>query len=84
MAERAQDNVVLDIRGQICPSCLLLALKELNRYGEAVRSGSLEIVVITDDRQATSTIPAAVDKMGYIAEVTYIPEGYRICLRGGV
>ncbi|MBS1185665.1 MAG: hypothetical protein H6R09_1266, partial [Proteobacteria bacterium] len=27
----------IDIRGQICPSCLLLTLKELNRNSVAVR-----------------------------------------------
>jgi TusA-related sulfurtransferase len=43
-----------------------------------VRDGRTEIVVTTDDRQATTTIPDAVSKMGYAAEVTRVDAGYRI------
>ena len=75
---KPDNQIVLDISGQICPSCLLLTLKELNQVGAAVRDGSTEIVVLTDDRQATTTIPEAVDKMGYATEVSRQPAGYRI------
>jgi TusA-related sulfurtransferase len=71
-------SIHLDISGQICPSCLLLTLKELNQHAAAVRAGQTEIVVTTDDRQATATIPDAVGKMGYAAEVTRADAGYRI------
>lgn len=73
-------TIHLDISGQICPSCLLLTLKELNQNAAAVRSGATEIVVTTDDRQATTTIPDAVHKMGYTAEVSRTAAGYRICV----
>lgn len=72
------NRIHLDISGQICPSCLLLTLKELNQHAAAVREGHAEIVVTTDDRQATATIPDAVSKMGYVAEVTRVDAGYRI------
>lgn len=72
------NSIHLDISGQICPSCLLLTLKHLNQHAAAVRAGSTEIVVTTDDRQATTTIPDAVGKMGYAAEVTKLDAGYRI------
>ena len=62
-------SIRLDIRGQLCPSCLLQTLKELNRHGADVRSGRAEIVVLTDDRQATSTIPGAAGKMGFRTNV---------------
>lgn len=75
-------SVDLDIRGQICPSCLLLALKELNRLNREIRVGDAEIVVTTDDRQATSTIPAAAERMGYAVEVRAVDGAYRICIRG--
>lgn len=71
-------TIQLDISGQICPSCLLLTLKHLNQHAAAVRDGRTEIVVTTDDRQATTTIPDAVSKMGYAAEVTRVDAGYRI------
>ena len=73
----------IDIRGQICPSCLLLTLKELNRHGMAVRAGSAEIVVTTDDRQATATIPATASRMGFRTEVGQLDGIYRIRIFGG-
>lgn len=72
------NSIHLDISGQICPSCLLLTLKELNQHAAAVRAGATDIVVTTDDRQATATIPDAVIKMGYAAEVDRVAGGYRI------
>lgn len=72
------NTIHLDISGQICPSCLLLTLKELNQHAAAVRSGTTEIVVTTDDRQATATIPEAVHKMGYGTEISRQEGGYRI------
>jgi hypothetical protein len=80
MAEPAY--IQLDIHGQVCPSCLLLTLKALNQHGGAVRAGQTEIIVMTDDRQATSTIPDAVGKMGYQAEVARLENGYRIRIHG--
>jgi hypothetical protein len=74
----------IDIRGQICPSCLLLTLKELNSNGAAIRAGSTEVVVTTDDRQATATIPATADRMGFRTEVSRVDDGYRIRIFGGV
>jgi len=75
--------IALDIRGQLCPSCLLRALKELNSNGAAVRAGSAEIVVTTDDRQSTATIPATVDRMGFRTEVARQDGSYRIRIFGG-
>jgi hypothetical protein len=76
-------TIDIDIRGQICPSCLLLTLKELNHHGAAVRAGSTEIVVTTDDRQATATIPATASRMGFCTEVARLDGGYRIRVFGG-
>lgn len=77
-------TINLDIRGQICPSCLLLTLKEANQNGAAIRAGNTEVVVVTDDRQATTTIPATADRMGFRTEVTHIDNGYRIRIFGGI
>jgi TusA-related sulfurtransferase len=76
-------TIAIDIRGQICPSCLLLALKELNLNSEAVRDGHAEIVVTTDDRQATATIPVTVDRMGFRSDVARMDDGYRIRIFSG-
>lgn len=73
-------TIQLDIQGQICPSCLLLTLKALNENGPALRDGAAQVVVVTDDRQATSTIPDAATKMGYRSEVSRVGGGYRILI----
>lgn len=79
------ETINLDIRSQICPSCLLLTLKELNRNASAIRAGRTAVVVLTDDRQATASIPATAERMGLHAEVARVDMGdvYRIRVFGG-
>lgn len=71
-------NIQLDIRGQICPSCLLMALKAVNENAAALRSGTLDIEIMTDDRQATATIPVTTGRMGFASEVERDGSTYRI------
>jgi TusA-related sulfurtransferase len=84
MNARRQDQelIEMDIRGQICPSCLLLALKEVNTRAQELRDGSLELRILTDNRQATATIPEAVTNMGF--DVDVVKEGgyYAVRVRG--
>jgi len=54
----------LDMCGQICPSCLLIALKEVNSRRELL-SGGGALHIYTDSRQAINTIPGSVHNMGY-------------------
>lgn len=68
----------LDIQGHICPSCLLLTLKLLNAHRDELRAGGAVVEVVTDDRQATATIPDAAAKMGYHCVVTQQDGLYRI------
>jgi TusA-related sulfurtransferase len=75
-------RIQLDIFGQVCPSCLLLALKTMNQNSNALRAGETEIIIMTDDRQATSTIPAAANTMGYKGEVIKMNNGYQIRIYG--
>ena len=72
-------NIIeMDIRGQICPSCLLLALKEVNSNIQSIRSGESEVCILSDDRHATITIPDAVEKMGLATAVKKGAEGFNI------
>ena len=68
----------LDVRGQICPSTLLTALREVNRHKAALQAGELQLVILTDNRDATATIPNAVDNMGYPVSVEREVNHYRI------
>ena len=70
-----------DIRGQICPSSLLLALREINNCYERLSSGQLEIVVLTDNRDATGTIPQTVENMGLSATIEKLAGYYRILVK---
>jgi hypothetical protein len=77
------EKVELDIRGQICPSCLLLTLKAVNQNSAGLRRAATEVVVFTDDRMAVNTIPDAVGKMGFQAEISQGERGYCIRVTGG-
>ncbi len=72
------DTMEFDIRGQICPSSLLVALKEVNARVDVLRQGNLKLCFITDNRDATSTIPESASNMGYAATVEKKYGYYRI------
>lgn len=68
----------LDVFGQICPSTLLLALREVNRLQAELHRGEVELDIRTDNRLATATIPNAVRNMGFDAHVRKEDAGYLI------
>ena len=68
----------MDIRGQVCPSCLLLVLREINQHHQELMSDQLSIVVLTDNRDATGTIPEAARNVGIDAVVEKMDGYYRI------
>ena len=68
----------MDIRGQVCPSSLLLVLREINRQLRDLRAGHLRMVILTDNRDATGTVPEAVRNMGVDAVVEKVDGYYRI------
>ena len=67
----------LDICGQICPSCLLIALKEINTHRSFLADGGA-IHILTDSRQAINTIPGSVHNMGYHTNIVKTEGHYRI------
>jgi len=78
MAEEKTDLRMFDIRGQICPSTLLVALREINRHRDALQDGSMGLLFITDNRDSTVTIPEAAENMGYRAEVRKVGHHYEV------
>lgn len=62
-------NVEIDIRGQVCPSTLLFALKEINARSGELRDKSVIISFLTDNRDAVVTIPESASNMGYAVSV---------------
>ena len=67
-----------DLRGQICPSCLLMSLNQLNCYQQEIKAHGKQLHILTDDRQATGTIPDAVTNMGYQVSIHKEQGSYRI------
>jgi len=74
------ETVELDIRGQVCPSCLLLALREVNIRHAALHAGQVQVAVLTDNRHATGTIPETVRDMGLFAKVDKLDGYYRVVI----
>jgi TusA-related sulfurtransferase len=72
------ETVELDIRGQVCPSCLLFALREINRHYAELSAGRIRLEILIDSRDATGTIPAAVKNMGLSVQVSKIENFYRV------
>lgn len=76
------ENIEMDIRGQVCPSCLLLTLREVNRQHAALVDGRARLTVMIDSRDATTTIPEAVKNMGLRVNVEKQHGSYRVVIEG--
>jgi TusA-related sulfurtransferase len=68
-------TIEFDLRGQICPSTLLIALKEINSHAEALGQGKEKLCFMIDNRDATVTIPEFAFNMGY-AVIVGKKDGY--------
>lgn len=75
-------TIEYDIRGQICPSTLLTALREINTHQEALRDRVVRLRFLTDNRDCVTTIPESARDMGYTAEVRREQGCYVIEVRG--
>jgi TusA-related sulfurtransferase len=73
-----QKNITLDMRGQVCPACLLVAMDTLNRQKTVLKSGTKKLSILTDNREATTTIPSTANNMGYEVTVNKIDTYYEI------
>jgi len=82
MEQKLPELIEYDIRGQICPSTLLIALREMNTFKERLKEGSVELSFKTDNRDATVTIPESATNMGYGADVSKKEGCYTITIRG--
>jgi TusA-related sulfurtransferase len=76
------DLVEFDMQGQLCPSTLLVALKEINAHADILRKGRVKLCFIIDNRDATITIPESASNMGYVATVAKKDRHYRIEISG--
>lgn len=77
------EDKLFDIRGQICPSTLLIVLKEVNALKGELLSGKIRLIVLTDNRDGTTTIPSTMESMGFISATEPADGHYRIIISGG-
>ena len=80
MPETPPRSIELDICGQICPSTLLVVLREMNNSFDELNSGRARIIVRTDNRDATNTIPEAAGNMGLQVTVSKSGGAYTIMI----
>lgn len=78
----SENTIEMDIRGQVCPSCLLFTMRVINQQYSALQQQRCRLVVLTDSRDATATIPKTVANMGLSAEIAKDEGYYRITVRG--
>lgn len=75
--------IELNMFGQVCPACLIVALNEMNVHGKRLKKGAAELVIRTDHRDATRTIPESAKAMGYEVDVKKVDTYYEIRVNGG-
>ncbi|MDX2495047.1 MAG: sulfurtransferase TusA family protein [Desulfuromusa sp.] len=80
MTEQINNTVEIDVCGQICPSSLLTALREVNNHRELLRGGSLRLDILTDNHDSTNRICDAIGNMGYHVEVKDKNNHYKISI----
>ena len=73
-------TIEFDIRGQICPSTLLVALREINRNFSDLNSGAVRLLFRTDNRNSINTIPPAVENMGLPVVIEKTGSDYSIII----
>ena len=82
--EKTQVEVIdIDVRGQVCPATLLVAMESMNKYREALRAGTVVLCIRTDNRDATFTIPGTAKNMGYTVSLTKQHGSYEIKISRG-
>lgn len=69
MPEANREIIELDICGQICPSTLLTTLSEVNKHKKLLRTGRVQLNILTDSHDSTIRVSEAVGNMGYRVKV---------------
>ena len=68
----------IDLRGRICPSTLLQTLKYVNKYKARLIKKELLLKILTDHRDALTTIPETLEKMGFSFKIEKVATYYKI------
>lgn len=80
MGTDAREELVFDLRGRICPSTLLVAMKEMNAHRQQLQEQRAQMRLLVENRDATVTIPEMARNMGYAVEVSKVGQHYEIVI----
>jgi TusA-related sulfurtransferase len=75
-----QKTIDIDMRGQVCPACLLVAMDSINKNRKVLQDGEAILCIKTDNREATTTIPTTARNMGYSVTVEKMDTYYLVCV----
>jgi TusA-related sulfurtransferase len=78
MSSDIPSTVHIDVRGYVCPSSLLVALRELNKYRDLLRTDHFTMELMIDNHESTNRICDAVKSLGYDFRVTDVDNSYCI------
>ncbi len=81
MSSHTPKEIIIDVRGQVCPSTLLVAMEKMNLHQLDLREGKVILQVLTDNRSAIATIPGTAKNMGYTVTVKDKLSYYDILIR---
>jgi len=80
MTDGTAITTTIDVCGQICPSSLLTALREVNKNKRQLRNRELQLAILTDNPDSTNRIHEAIDNMGYQVRVNDQADHYIITI----
>jgi TusA-related sulfurtransferase len=72
------DALTFDLKGKVCPSTLLQTLKYVNTHKKPLKNKDIELIILTDHRDALNTIPDALEKMGFSFKIEKNTYYYKI------
>lgn len=78
MAMTEMQELVFDLRGRICPSTLLVAMKEINEHRQGLQDRTVQLRLLVENRDATVTIPEMARNMGYTVSLNKVEKHYEI------
>lgn len=80
MAMTKMQELVFDLRGRICPSTLLVAMKEMNEHRQELQERAVQLRLLVENRDATVTIPEMARNMGYAVSLNKVEQHYEITI----
>lgn len=80
MPEQKRKIIEVDVCGQLCPSTLLISLKEVNMLKQSLLNGETQLDILTDNHDSTNRVCEAIGNMGYQVDVEDRKNFFRIII----